>query len=207
MEYFKEKLFPDLFKFFLNVLSGIVLLYAGLVLKKTFEKNDSSLFSLNLSPALSVLLYIVYFSILLFFIWKCIKGIRAIFFSYIDHFQNEYVPPNIDLSRLDDASRYNEYHYLRPYESFRFRIKEASMSGVLQNIFPEILLGISDPKCFDTDCVTDLIVKRSYFGFYKYSCPNCKKKYTNKYDQSTLKANLKKVILAEHERKEDELPF
>ncbi len=206
MENFKEKIFPELFKFFLNVLSGILLLYAGLVLKKSFEKNDSSLFSLNLSPALSVLLYAVYLSLLLYFSWKIIKGIKSIIFSYVDHLQEEYSAPVMDLDQFETES-YIPYKYFdnREYDSFVFRVNCARISEYVWE--PDVLLGISEPKCVDKKCVTDLVVKRSYFGFYRYTCPACKKKYSSKYNASTLKSNFKKVIYAEHERKSDELPF
>lgn len=205
MEYFKDKIFPEVFKSFLNFLSGFLLLYIGSVLKKSSEKNSESLFSFNLSPAFSFILYAVYFSLFLFFIWKGVKGIKAILFSHIDHLQNEYIPPNIDLSKYDDPFKYYQYSYNRKYDSFVFRVKEMKVSEF--NFIPDVLLKISDPKCADEDCVTDLIIKRSYFGFYRYSCPTCKKKYISKYNQSTFKDNLKKVIFAEHEKQEDKLPF
>lgn len=206
MGYFKEKIFPELFKFFLNILSGILLLYAGLVLKKSFEKSDSSLFSLNLSPVVSVLLYAVYISLLLYFAWKIIKGIRSIIFSYIDHLQDEYSAPIIDLDLFETES-YSPYRYFdnRNYDSFIFRIHCAQISQF--DSVPHILLGMSEPKCSDEKCTTELVIRRSHFGFYRYTCPACKKKYSSKYNASTLKSNFKKVIFAEHERKADELPF
>lgn len=206
MENFKEKIFPELFKFFLNVVSGVLLLYAGLVLKKSFEKNDSSLFSLNLSPAISVLLYAVYLSLFLYFSWKIIKGIRSIVFSYVDHLQDQYFAPTVDLDSFWTET-YMPYKYFenREYDSFIFRVSYARISE--HDWVPPVLLAMSEPKCVDKKCVTDLVVKRSYFGFYKYTCPACKKKYSSKYNASTLKSNFTKVIFAEHERKEDELPF
>lgn len=207
MAYIKDQLLPDVFKVFLNVVSSLLVVWGTTLLKKSSEGKGGSLFPFSVSPFFYTALYIVYFFLFVYFSWKIIKGISRVFFSYIDHLQEEYLAPNIDLSQLDDFSRYSDYHYIRDYESFNFRIKEASMSGAFEDIFPEVLLGISDPKCLDNDCVTDLVAKRSYFGFYKYTCPNCKKKYKTKYSQSTLKANLKKVIFAEHERKEDKLPF
>lgn len=206
MENFKEKIFPELFKFFLNVVSGVLLLYAGLVLKKSFEKNDSSLFSFNLSPAVSVLLYAVYLTLFLYFVWKIIKGIRSLVFSYIDHLQEEYSVPVIDLEDFWTET-YIPYKFFnnREYDSFIFRVHYARISEYAWQ--PNVLLGLSEPKCADEKCVTDLVIKRSYLGLYRYTCPACKKKYSSKYNASTLKSNFKKVIFAEHERKEDELPF
>ncbi|MGE6556744.1 hypothetical protein [Exiguobacterium artemiae] len=208
MEYFKDKIFPEVFKSSLNFLSGFLLLYIGSVLKNSSKKNDGLLFSFSLSPFFTAVLYAVYFSLFLFFLWKGIKGIRAIFCSYIDDLQHEYIPPKIDLNQFNDPSQYTKFHYNRTYESFSFRVQEMSVvMGGFEDFFPDILLGISDPKCFDKECVTDLFMTQSYFGFYKYRCPTCYKKYKSKYDKATLKANLKKVIFAEHERKEDKLPF
>lgn len=207
MEYFKEKLFPEFFKFLLNVLSGILLLYAGLVLKKSFEKNDGVLFSFNLSPGVSILVYVVYLSLFLYFAWKVIKGIRLMIFSYIDHLQNEYVaPPVLDLDQFEiESFRPYKYFRNRKYDSFIFRLHFACVSD--WDWIPDALLGMSEPKCSDEECATDLVVKRSGFGLYKYSCPACKKKYLSRFDADTLKSNFKKVISAEHERKSDELPF
>lgn len=205
MEYLKDKIFPEVFKTLLNFLSGFLLLYFGSVLKKSSENNSSSLFSFDFSPALSIVLYAIYFSLLLYFVWKGIKSIRAMFFSYIDHLQDEYVPPKFDLTGFDDPFQYFDYRHNRAYESFIFRLHYIQLNDL--DFIPDPLLDISNPKCSDENCVTDLIMKRSYFGFYKYTCPACKKKYSSKYNQSTLKSNLKMVIFAEHERKEDELPF
>lgn len=203
MEYFKEKLFPEVFKFFLNILSGIILLYVTLFLKKSFEKSDGVLFSLNLSPTLSVLLYAVYVSIFLYFVWKLIKGVRSLLFSYIDHQQEEYVAPMFNPQIV--TKEYPLYDHNREYDSFIFRVKYAITSDL--SFIPDALVSISEPKCADKSCATNLNVKRSYFGFYKYTCPSCKKKYSSKYNASSFKANLKSVIFSENEKQMDELPF
>ncbi|MGF0348258.1 hypothetical protein ACQR3P_31965 [Rhodococcus sp. IEGM1300] len=207
MEYFKDKLFPEFFKFILNLLSGILLLYAGLALKNSFEKSDGILFSFNFSPAVSILVYAVYFSLFLYFVWRFVNGIRLMIFSYVDHLQDEYVsPPDIDLDEFETESfRPFKYFSNRKYDSFIFRLRYAHVGDFYW--MPDALLVISEPKCSEEKCATDLVIKRSYFGFYKYTCPACKKKYLSMYDASTLKSNLKKVIFAEKERESDELPF
>ena len=195
MEYFKDKLFPEIFKSFL----GIVSLWIGSSFKTSLNKNDTTFFSFDFSPFVNVILYLLYLAFFLYFGWKAIQFIRALIFWYVDSLQENYSSPNarVSMHAMDD------YYMNRKFDSFVFRIHW----GDLNEFTPTYLLGISDPKCSEKGCATKLSTKRSYLGFYKYRCPACKKKYVHKYSSSTLKSDLKNVLLAEVEKESDKLPF
>jgi len=199
MEYFKEKLFPELFKVFLSIFSSLFLLWAGSFLKKSSEGKGDSLFSFSLSPFLNSVLYVIYFFLFVYFGWKIIKGFIAISFSYIDHLQQDYIaPPSRNLK-----IRVDQYYTYRNHGSFVFRVKYGNISQYA----PDFLMGISNPKCPREGCGTDLSVRRSYLGFYKYHCPACSSKYRSNYSQETLKAEMKSIVLSENEKFEDNPPY
>jgi len=195
MEYFKDKLFPEIFKSFL----GIVSLWIGSSFKKSLNKKDTTFFSFDFSPFVNVALYLLYLVFFLYFGWKAIQFLRAFIFWYVDNLQESYSPPNTQLN----SYAMDDFYAIQKHESFVFRVHW----GDLNEYTPTYLLDVSDPKCSEKDCYTKLSVKRSYWGFYKYRCPACKKKYLHKYNSSTLKSDLKNIIIAKSERELDTLPF
>lgn len=195
MEYFKDKLFPEIFKFIL----GILAFWIGLVLKKSFEENGSTLFSFSFSPFFDFVLYAVYFLFFSYFSWKSIQAIRMIIISHIDHSQEAYIPP-ITPSKNITMEKFSCDH---KGDFFLFRLRY----GHLNRFTPDYLLGISNVRCPNDGCGTELSVNRSYLGYYKYRCPSCKKKYSSKYSQSTLKSHLKKDLDRENEKYQDNLSY
>lgn len=193
MEYFKDKLFPEIFKSFLAIFT----LWVGSSFKKSLEKSDTTFFSFDFSPFVNISLYLLYLVFFFYFGWKAIQILRTFLVSHIEKMQEDYSSPTARMHMLE----MDNYYVYRKYNSFIFRVEW----GDLNAFTPDYLLGISEPKCAIKDCHTDLSFKHSYLGFYKYRCPACKKKYVNKYRPSTLKANLKSVIGAEFEKESDKL--
>lgn len=195
MEYFKDKLFPEVFKFIL----GILAFWIGLVLKKSFEEKGSTLFSFTFSPFFDFVLYAIYFSFFFYFAWKSIQAIRMIIIYHIDRSQEKYVPPVTPPSMVIMENHSCDHKG----DFFLFRLRYGHLNAFAE----DYLLSISNARCPHEECGTELSVNRSYLGYYKYRCPSCKKKYSSKYSQSTLKSHLKKVLDRESEKHQDNLSY
>lgn len=199
MKYFKEQFLPDVSKALLAVLSGLLVFLGTSLIKKSSETKGDFLYSFGLSPFLNIALYIVYVFLFVYFTWKIIQRFRAVCVSYIDYLQDDYIEPHPAPTRV----MYDDYALYQNYEAFMFRVRY----GNLNRFTPDFLISISNPRCPDNECGTDLSVRRSYLGFYKYRCPGCSKKYLSKYSQNTLKAGLKSIVLRKNEKLADESAY
>lgn len=95
----------------------------------------------------------------------------------------------------EDITKIDVFHYL-VYKG-RYPINP-------QHKFSEGIIDISNPKCSDEKCLSELIPKKTFLNTYTYYCPSCDSTQKSKFSPETLKKHtlfvLEKNILQKDRR-------
>ena len=71
------------------------------------------------------------------------------------------------------------------------------------NLETQEIFGISGPYCSDKECQTELNIRKTYWGRYKYKCPGCLTEWKKKESGSTMKNNVEKISKARFARENE----
>lgn len=202
--YFMDKVLPEFIRFFF---SALLLMVAAWIAKSPTSKEPSSIpFSFGINQNLAILIYIIVF---LYTAKYTFISIRKLIIAKNDAKQSDY-NPQFDIEAFDEHAELIQLSRTETVETFNYRVRYYSYT--ILGSEQEFVTDISNPKCGNKNCLTELIEHKTFFGSYSFFCPACKKKYKSKYSTSTLKRHTFLVLSSQYtlqnERSlNDHLPF
>lgn len=203
--YFLEKIFPEFIRFFF----GALLLLVGTWLAKTTTGKDQSDIPLSFGINQNIVA-LIYILISIYAAKYIFSSVRNLIIAQRDSIQLNYSPSN-EFPLYDE---HQELYKLSRFENdgeFNYRVSYYSSTSVFETEI-ETLDDVSNPRCMNSECLTELIERKTKLNAYRFYCPSCGIEYKSKYSSDTLRMHFYLVLESRYHLKsermiDERLPF